>query len=285
MRHLLTFFFALLCFLAAPASAQEKRPPVDHSRTELTPWTERFLGVATAEGRIKGTRLLEVRAVRVDLRLSSTRLFVTPSNGSTELDTDARTTSDFLTEFGCQVAANGSVFKPYATSRGQPLDVLGYAVSSGEQYSKANRFHALLVDRKGAVRIGKPPFESKDVTHALSGYYTILSEGRITGSSRTKLDPRTVFGISKDGRYLILMAIDGRQPNYSQGATLADAAEWIKRFGAHNALNMDGGGSSTLVIQGEDGEPKLLNHPPGNIERLVANHLCVYAKPLRRRSK
>jgi exopolysaccharide biosynthesis protein len=76
------------------------------------------------------------------------------------------------------------------------------------------------------------------------------------------------------------MVIDGRQVGYSEGATLAETAEWLRKFGAWNALNLDGGGSSALVMEGPDGEPIVLNSPSGKLERFVANHLGVFAKPL-----
>lgn len=76
--------------------------------------------------------------------------------------------------------------------------------------------------------------------------------------------------------------VDGRQPNYREGATFAELAEILIAHGAYFAMNLDGGGSSTLAIQGEDGEPVVLNFPidsyiPGR-ERPVANHLGVFIR-------
>jgi len=87
------------------------------------------------------------------------------------------------------------------------------------------------------------------------------------------------------------MAIDGRQLGYSESASTGETAEWIRKLGAYNALNLDGGGSTALVIEGPDGAPVVLNRPSGpppGVERRVANHLGVFAqrlvadKPLRR---
>jgi exopolysaccharide biosynthesis protein len=76
--------------------------------------------------------------------------------------------------------------------------------------------------------------------------------------------------------------VDGRQPFYSEGATFAELADLLIDFGAHYAMSLDGGGSSTLVIEGEDGLPEILNSPidsyiPGR-ERPVANHLGITVK-------
>lgn len=95
-----------------------------------------------------------------------------------------------------------------------------------------------------------------------------------------ELDPRTAVGINRNGRYLYLVVIDGRQPLYSQGATFQELAELLKEYGAFTAMSLDGGGSSTLVVEGENGSPEILNSPIDNYipgrERPVGNHLGVY---------
>lgn len=94
------------------------------------------------------------------------------------------------------------------------------------------------------------------------------------------IHPRTAIGINRNGRYIYLLVVDGRQPFYSAGATFQELAELLKGLGAHFAMALDGGGSSTLVIEGEDGRAVVLNSPidryiPGR-ERTVANHFGVY---------
>ena len=64
---------------------------------------------------------------------------------------------------------------------------------------------------------------------------------------KPNLAPRTAFGISEDGRYLYVLVVDGRQEDYSQGADMIDLALLLKAAGASDAINVDGGGSSTLV--------------------------------------
>lgn len=101
----------------------------------------------------------------------------------------------------------------------------------------------------------------------------------IEGLDDTTLHPRTAIGLNKNGRWLYILVVDGRQPFYSKGATFQELAEILKDFGAFNAMALDGGGSSTMVIEGENGEPVILNSPidsyiPGN-ERPVANHFGI----------
>jgi exopolysaccharide biosynthesis protein len=90
--------------------------------------------------------------------------------------------------------------------------------------------------------------------------------------------------LDRRGKKLIILVIDGRQSGYSEGATLTELAELIREYGAYHAMNLDGGGSSTLVMQGQDGRPILLNSPIDQQvrgrERAVGNHLGVFASPL-----
>src|SRR5207249_5157316 len=94
------------------------------------------------------------------------------------------------------------------------------------------------------------------------------------------LEPRTAIGINRNGRYLILIVVDGRQPFYSDGATFADLGKLLINQGVYMGMGLDGGGSSTMVIDGKDGKPLILNSPVDNYipvrERPVANHLGIY---------
>ena len=96
------------------------------------------------------------------------------------------------------------------------------------------------------------------------------------------LDPRTAIGINRNGRYLYLVVVDGRQPFYSEGATFTDLANLLIGQGAFIGMSLDGGGSSTMVIEGANGEPVILNSPIDNYipgrERPVGNHLGIRMK-------
>ncbi len=249
----------------------------------LSSWLPVFRGVERLEASAERPRRLHISAVRVDLQASGIAFLVTPSNGPAPRDVGARTTSEFLSEFKCQVAINGSVFDQHAENRSDPMDVLGLSLSRGHRYSPPNRWDALLIGTGGRAWIDLAPVGTRNAVNGLSGYYALLVAGKNRGGM-ADLHPRTAVGISRDGRYLILMTADGRQPGYSEGLTTAEAAEWMQRLGAYNALNMDGGGSSTLVMQGPGGKPELFNRPsgpPAGVERRVANHLCVFAWALK----
>src|SRR5207249_813810 len=92
-------------------------------------------------------------------------------------------------------------------------------------------------------------------------------------------NPRTAVGKSQDDQFFYLVVIDGRQPGWSDGATLAETGEWMRRLGAWNALNLDGGGSSAMARE-QSGSAILLNRPSGGVQRVNGNHLGLFALPL-----
>jgi exopolysaccharide biosynthesis protein len=87
------------------------------------------------------------------------------------------------------------------------------------------------------------------------------------------IHPRTALGVTPDGD-VVLMIVDGRQPETSNGATLADLAFLLGTFGCSDGINLDGGGSSTMIIRnGSNYSTK--NSPSAGSLRAVANGLMV----------
>ncbi|WP_328297099.1 phosphodiester glycosidase family protein [Streptomyces sp. NBC_00435] len=95
------------------------------------------------------------------------------------------------------------------------------------------------------------------------------------GEPNNAAAPRTAVGLSRDGRRLRLVTVDGRQRD-SAGLTLTALGRMMRRLGAHEALNLDGGGSSTLLaaLVGETA-PTLQNSPSDGRPRPVPNGLVL----------
>jgi exopolysaccharide biosynthesis protein len=162
------------------------------------------------------------------------------------------------------------------------VHVEGLSLSRGDFYESSNRWDAFLVDANRRVWIDRSPADAHGAYNGLSGFYALLINGKNNGGMKDR-HPRSAVGISRSGRYLFLMAIDGRQPGYSESASTGETAEWLSKLGAYNAINLDGGGSTPLVIEGPDGLAVVLNRPrdpPPGLERRVANHLGVFAQRL-----
>ncbi|NIA13361.1 MAG: phosphodiester glycosidase family protein [Nitrospiraceae bacterium] len=247
-------------------------------------WRPAFVGIDLAEARKTGSPSQAAYAARIALRAPGIEFLATPSNGDKPLDTDARTTSAFLEEFGCQLAVNASPFKPVRSVAGEARDILGLSISCGDAYSPCNNLYgAMLISRDNKVSIAMPPFDLDGVYNAVAGFSLLLRDGENVGTDGDR-HPRTAAGVSEDGKYLYLIVIDGRQGHYSGGATTRETAAWLKQLGAHDGLNLDGGGSTTLVIDDGGGRAKVLNRPIHNripgMERVNGNHLGVFAQPL-----
>jgi hypothetical protein len=107
----------------------------------------------------------------------------------------------------------------------------------------------------------------------------LVEAGRNTGATARvgpKIrHPRTAAGVTVDGRTLILLAIDGRQPGHSVGVTLPELADLMLGLGAHDAVALDGGGSTSFYVRRADGS-LATNRPSDGAWRPVANHLGVW---------
>jgi hypothetical protein len=248
------------------------------------PWRPIFRGVDYTTTETSTPAPMRVHAIRVHLKEPGIEFLVTPSNGEQPLDTNGVWTSTFLKTYECQVAINASPFSPVVQKEQTPMDILGLSISRGDRYSPANTsYGALLIDRGNKAWIATPPTKPNDAYNAVGGFRLLLKNGQNVAANDVR-HPRTAVGISRNGQLLYLVVIDGRQKGYSEGASTAETAEWMRSFGSQDALNLDGGGSTAMVISdGLDGA-KILNRPihsgiPGT-ERVVANHLGIFAKPL-----
>ena len=86
------------------------------------------------------------------------------------------------------------------------------------------------------------------------------------------LNPRTGFGMLAPGHYL-LVVVDGRMKGYSKGMKIVDFARLMASYGCQTAYNLDGGGTSTMIFEGQ-----LVNLPQGrDIERSVSDILYIRA--------
>lgn len=99
------------------------------------------------------------------------------------------------------------------------------------------------------------------------------SEGTLSSNAEAR-HPRSAIGFSRDSTTLYLVSVDGRLTT-SAGMTLVELGDFMKRIGAWNALNFDGGGSTTLFIDG-----KVVNSPSDPAgERPVGNAIVIVARP------
>ena len=221
---------------------------------------------------IDNPRLMENYMVRVDLHTPGLRVTGTGrasnwgermsdvTNRVMLIDTLRRRTRDFLEEHRVHgtnmvLAVNTSPWGPWEppfTHRYARLPHL--TVLNGEVVSHTTKRGPMLVVFTNNVAIVTNALDDADlpaVAIAHPGFKIIMRGGEPTDrrdpNGNPRLAPRTAFGISADGRYLYVLVVDGRQVDYSHGADMLDLARLLKAAGASDAINVDGGGSSTMV--------------------------------------
>ncbi|MGF1504893.1 MAG: phosphodiester glycosidase family protein [Anaerolineae bacterium] len=222
---------------------------------------------------------------RVTLALDAVTFFVTPPEPTARGGhMPARTTCGFVRDFPVDLAINGDGFRPGVSLGpfyqmplpGGPIAVVGDAASTGDLYSGGGPGPTLYLSAENEVGFGSPrgPFYN-----AISGREILVRDGRsLVARINRVTHPRTAVGLDRDTNTLILLVVDGRQPTVSVGVTVAELAELFIEYGAEDALNLDGGGSSALALRTDSGCRTLNTPVDGGLvgqERPVANHLGV----------
>ena len=115
-------------------------------------------------------------------------------------------------------------------------------------------------DRKDKSREGVPLFSKWEMITAIGGGPVLVQDGKVKITNETERKfrgkaikdkhPRTAMGYTVDGK-IVIMVVEGRNENAS-GATLEQLAELFLQLGCVEALNLDGGGSSCLLVNGKE---------------------------------
>lgn len=120
--------------------------------------------------------------------------------------------------------------------------------------------------------------ELDEIETAFGGGGKLLVDGREAVASSivaTGRQPRTAFGVSRDGNTAIFMVVDGRGD--SIGATHAEMAALMLEYGAYEAMHLDGGGSSTMAARtAEDAQMTVQNEVSEGSERKVINAVGIF---------
>lgn len=252
------------------------------------PWPP-ALDLQVAEGigvRRYGTetpRPLLVSVAEIDLRIAGREILTTELSASgTAL---ARTTRQFALQRGAAVAVNAHFFTPFWSKSpwsfypegGDPVSPLGLNAADGVVVDHGGWNGATVwFHPGGGASVGDPPGAPWD---AITGRYRLLDGGRVVAPTGDELAPRVALGLSDGGHRLLFVVVDGRQPGFAEGVTLRELAEIVRAHGAEDAVELDGGGSATMVAAKPGAAPILVNTPihtrvPGR-ERPVATHIGV----------
>lgn len=236
-----------------------------------------------------------IYVMTVDLK--DPRVSVHVSRGGPDPDGDGpwlttlMPTSEIAEREKFDAAINGDFFEAEATKdiegrntgyiRGKAAAPVGMAMTDGVLWHQSAHPRPYLeITKSKAVKIfdGSEPMDPA-AREIVGGSNVIVRDGHaipFTGSFATNRHPRTVVGIDTTGTKLTFLVVDGREPKSSIGMTLAQLSDEMIRLGCSSAINLDGGGSTTLVYR--DPETKklgVLNSPSDAKERSVADVLGV----------
>ncbi len=252
----------LLSLLAAPASAFD--------------WTAPHPGLRVAEVVRPGPTVVHVAEVDTCAPGVSFRMTSPDDLGS------AQVTSRYAASVGVQLATNGDFYDhDFGMNLGNGVDWRGRTSVSDARDRATSGTFAVGRDRielypTDVVFPAPEPWMQEVVGGRWTlvrdgvGQYGIADGGFVCSPGLRH--PRTIVATSEDGRRVWLLVGDGRGWGGSVGLTCDDAIDLLLELGAWNAMGLDGGGSSTMVLDGE-----VLNLPTDGRERSVLNHVGVYA--------
>ncbi|MCE7010655.1 phosphodiester glycosidase family protein [Kibdelosporangium philippinense] len=173
------------------------------------------------------------------------------------------------------IVQDDTVTQVRAAPGADPLPANGYALVGREL--GADTLTALKPGDKVKVQYSSRTSDGSTPKALVGGNQLLIRNGQIVAPD-DPLHPRTAVGFSADGKKMFLLTVDGRQAPYLLGLNLKDLAAILKEMGAYNALNLDGGGSSTMLAR-EPGTAELdvENKPSDGGERPIPNGLALYA--------
>ena len=185
-----------------------------------------------------------------------------------------QTVGSFAANVGAQAAINGDFFALNGSFNTDGPSAHDGAFWGGRNhtYVAPVSFGSAHVDIPHHANEGPTPPWAKEV---VSGHPTLLDDGQVVGNLDdplcTNRNPRTALGITADHRTLVALVVDGRRAG-AAGFTCDEMAFVLALEGAVDAVALDGGGSSTLVVGGQ-----VKNQPSDGNQRTVGNHLAFFA--------
>ena len=144
------------------------------------------------------------------------------------------------------------------------------AAGGGAVFGKTSDGHWVL----GAY---DPSTSKLDVPEAMSGFDWLVRNGTAVPAAGGEVAPRTTIGVDTDG-HLVLFEVDGCEkcPIGDEGQTLRGMAELLIAHGVHNAINLDGGGSSSMIVNSSFiNRPTCVDTWVPVCERAVTTVVCV----------
>jgi exopolysaccharide biosynthesis protein len=309
VRMLAAGFLALVCLATGPVAGRT---------FESAQGTQPFVGVTYFDRAVTSPRPLRMHVAQIDLAAPGIRFRVSPPGGDREVmrqttlefakqeRAQLAINGHFFLPFPSEDksawviglgASDGRVFSAFE------IPAQSYALVAFAPALNIDRNNnASIVHYDPAFTDGTRVRENVSLWNVVSGSAQIVTNGAVTVPAYrddnhfdAELDPggpgdysnakawadvttaRTAIGLSRDRRTLTLFTVDVR--GGSEGMRLSEVGDvLIREFGVFDALNLDGGGSTTMTMEGADGTPAIVNVSSDNpAGRAVATSLAVFA--------
>ena len=240
-----------------------------------------FRGITHITRTLTTPRGVTMHVVTVDLTMPGVRFKLSAPRGTRE--TVRQTTLAFLNQERAQIAVNAHFFLPFP-STDLNADVIGMAASEGNVYSACEQpaqsyalvanAPAINIDRQNRASIVQCGDAKATLWNTLAGSAQIVTNGVVTipiykdashpsgtltvnrdySNARSWYDlprARTAIGLPRDNRNLVLLTVEVARNGENSGMTVGEVAIiLVKDYAVYNALNLDGGGSTSLAIDG-----------------------------------
>jgi exopolysaccharide biosynthesis protein len=271
--------------------------------------THPYLGITYIDRTESAPRAVHMHVVQIDLAAADLRFKLSPPAGSREVV--RQTTLEFLTQEHAQVAINAHFFLPFPSSDREAW-VIGIAASEGRVYSAFESpeqdfalvadapglnidrdNHATIVHRRLRQGSGGQGDDGKQVEEPVALWTAFAGSAQIvTGGTASIPDldwyravqARSAAGLSRDGHTLTLFTVDKR--GGSEGMQVGEVAALLVRdYGVWDAINLDGGGSTTLALEDPVTHKASVVNASSDADpiagRAVGSSLAVFARPIR----
>ena len=199
--------------------------------------------------------------------------------GPTILTTDWNTTSPGYTNKDIVevVVVDGTVSE---VRKNQPSTIIpsnGYVIASSNATTMNQMLVSFMAGQPVTLNIALD-YSPEDVDWAFGALNYLVKDGQLNDVSSQVLgtNPRTAIGYSKDNSEMIMVTIDGRNKNFV-GVKQTELAQIMLDLGAYNAVNMDGGGSTTMGVDFlKNSNVTVVNIPSDGRERNIASGVGVF---------
>ncbi len=164
---------------------------------------------------------------------------------------------------------------------GEPMGLL---IMNGVKYQNVSGSGFFAITKEGKAILGTTAewnaLDESSIQEAVGGFGTILvKDGKVavtaTGNYYENRNPRTAVGITKSGK-VVFMVLDGRQEPDSCGGSMEEIAHIMLEAGCVDAINLDGGGSTTFIARPEGSDTlEVINSPSDGYARSVSSTLMM----------